>query len=455
MNIKKRLLSIILILMEIGAQGQTPKGWWLGMLEEHGLPLNMQITEQDGHPAVLMYSPAQQTDPMPSGSYSFSGDTLRYESKPLGLKMKLIYRQNDSSWSCSFTQGFLASKLTLYPTDTLYQLKRPQTPKAPFPYDEIAARVERKKAGVVLTGTLTMPYDIDPGFSRGKKTKYPAVVLVSGSGQQNRDEELMGHKPFLVLADYLTRQGIAVLRYDDRGTGGSTGDVANATTLDFADDAEAMMEWLRQQPGIDPDRVGIVGHSEGGLIAPIVASRNRHTGFIVLLAGPGYSGGEILLQQNEALWQAQGADTALISLRLRFLSALFAGDSNADQLLTPYSKEQLKEAGLNKGGVMMLRQQLENPWMKTFISLNPKPYLKKTRCPILAINGEKDLQVPSLKNLLSIQYWAPQAEVHPMPGLNHLMQHCKTGLPNEYMLIEETMSPEVMELVAKFILRTK
>lgn len=448
---KRQLLILILALLGLSATAQTPNGWWIGILEEAGLPLNLNITEKEGEPWAVFYSPLQQKGPMVTSSCKFKGDTLIYNSKSISLKIKLIYRHENNTWHGTFQQGFVSAKMDFEPTDTLYEPRRPQTPKAPFPYDSKEVLLTRKKADVTLTGTLTMPIDIDPGFSRGKAPLHPAVVLVSGSGQQNRDEELMGHKPFAVLADYLSRQGIAVLRYDDRGMGGSHGEIANATTLDFADDAEAMMNWLRKQPGIDPRRVGIIGHSEGGMIAPIVASRNKHTKFVVLLAGPGYAGSEVLLQQNKVLLQAQGLDSAQLDIRLRFMAALFAGDTNADRLLAPFSKEELKAMGLNSGSVALIKKQIAIPWFQAFLKIDPARYLTKTKCPILAINGEKDMQVIGPENLSRIKELAPHAQTHLMPGLNHLMQHCQKGTPNEYMLIEETLSEDVMALIVQFV----
>lgn len=450
------LFLLVFLTMGVESLAQDWTGrWWLGILSEAGLPLNLNIVEQDGKPWAVFYSPAQSKSPMPTTKSVFSGDTLRYESKSLQLKMRFVYDRESDSWRGRFTQGLLSSEMVLSPTDTLYQMRRPQeesiAARTMKYYDEHEVVVQRKRAGVTLAGTLSMPVDVDPWFSRKGPQPKPAVVLVNGSGQQNRDSELMGHRPFAVLADYLAERGIAVLRYDDRGVGGSKGEVNGATTMDFADDAEAMMEWLRKQPGIDPKRVGIVGHSEGGLIASIVASRNRHARFAVLLAGPGCSGRDVLIQQSRALLTAMGMDSALVERRQAIFEAYYDDPAKADSIVALLSKDERKALNLEKPVVAALKMQLELPWMKAFLTTDPSVYLRKVRCPMLAINGDKDLQVLAEPNLKRIKQLVPQAELRLMPGLNHLMQHATTGSPTEYMLIEETMSEEVMAEVERFV----
>ena len=425
--------------------------WWLGFLEEASLPINIKF-EAEG---PVLFSPMQSDEAMPASVWSYKNDTLRLSHKGTGLKMTLAWNAADSSFAGSFRQNLLHTQIRFVPADTLYTLVRPQTPCPPYPYKEIEVVVRRKKAGVTLAGTLTIPDGEGP---------FPAVVLVSGSGQQNRDEELLGHKPFAVLADYLTRNGIAVLRYDDRGVGGSKGEVESATTLDFAADAEAMFSWLRKQKRIDSRRVGIVGHSEGGMIAPIVASRCGKVSFIVMLAGPGCSGADILLQQNERILELAGVQRRLIDARIGAMRSFFGmidtldvGKYNdayialADEHSKGLTADERKQAGLRKGDAMAMAMQMGVPWMRCFIKLDNTDYLRKVRCPILAIGGDRDCQVLPC-NLDSIAA-ATQGRAYTvlMPGLNHLMQHCQTGATSEYMAIEETMAPEVMDLISGFI----
>lgn len=464
MKTLKRLSLILMLCVATSLQAQQlplsfmpyQGHWWLGMLEEASLPINLTFGTDNDEIKPILYSPMQSAEPMPATKWSFDNDTLRINHKPTGVRLVLVWNPADSSFSGTFRQGMLRAQIHFAPADTLFSVVRPQTPQPPFPYAEREVVIERKKTGVTLAGTLTIPEGKGP---------FPAVVLVSGSGQQNRDEELLGHKPFLVLADYLSRHGIAVLRYDDRGVGGSKGDVAKATTLDFADDAETVFNYLRKQKQIDSKRVGIIGHSEGGMIAPIVASRNSKVAFIVLLAGPGGTGADILLQQNERLYQLQGMPQELIDRRLDFMRSVFAlGDTISnysaavlklcEEKTEGLTAEQRRQIGMTKGETMMFVSQMEIPWMKAFVKLNSADYLRRTHCPILAINGDRDCQVLPI-NLKAIAD-ATKAPVTtlPMPGLNHLMQHCTTGAPSEYMLIEETIAPVVLEAIADWILRT-
>ena len=412
----------------------SPVGkYWLGVVPGAGLPLN--LAEQDG--GWVLYSPAQTGDqPYPATEWSLRNDTLRYINSDLGVRITL--KVEPSRMTGKFRQMFTNCDITFEPAEGLFQMERPQEPQPPYPYREEAVRVQH--GNITITGTLTRP---------AEGGEVPAVVLVSGSGQQNQDEEIVGHKPFKVLADRLTRNGIAVLRYNDRGIGGSTGEVENATTYDFAEDAEACFEWLRRQPGIDPKRVGIIGHSEGGAIAPIVASRNRKVAFVVMLAGPGCTGKEILLQQNRWIYELAGVDSALLAVRLQYLEALFEGREY--KIPESLSKEERKAAGLDRGSLMMGEKQMEMPWMQAFLKLDPKRYLPKVKCPILALNGALDCQVTATENLNNIKQLNRRAEVVLLPGHNHLMQHCETGKPEEYILIQETLSEEVIDQILKFI----
>ena len=470
----KSLLSRILTLglftaLSVMSQAQMPSQfdghWWLGMLEEASLPLNITFGK-DSSDAVspVLYSPVQSAEPMHPSSWSFSNDTLRMQIKDIGLKMTLSYKPDDSVFAGRFKQGLLVTDITFKPTQGLFKLNRPQEPQPPFPYSEQRLVLKHKdgRGEMINVGaTLTMP---DGGYG-----KVPCVLMVSGSGMQNRDEELLGHKPFLVISDYLARNGIASLRYDDRGSGESTGDIKSVTTDDLADDAEWLFNWLRKQPGIDANRVGIVGHSEGGCIAPMIASRNRKVAFIIMLAGPGIDGGEILRLQNRDLYLANGVDSSLVAMRDAFLKDCFDAlpkhkDSELDSIFKTFanqhskglSKADRKKVGLTVYEASQMAQQMQIPWMRRFIEITPTDYLKKVRCPVLALNGSKDLQVSASENLSAISK-SVKAELlttKQFDGLNHLFQHCDTGLPSEYMLIEETISPEVLEFITHWILTT-
>ena len=356
--------------------------------------------------------------------------------------------------------------------DKLPELKRPQVPKKPFPYDVREVTYENtagenkagenKTAGIKLAGTLTLPRASDSQA----QTPYAAVLLITGSGPQNRDEELLGHKPFLVLADYLTLRGIAVLRVDDRGVGGSTGDLNEATSVDLAGDALAGVEFLKSQKDIDPRRIGLIGHSEGGLIAPLAAARSSDVAFIALIAGPGTSGEQILYSQGALILKAVGDGDDKIAHQRQLQEKLFAvvkreRDNSAaeKQLAEIFAAEldQLSDAEKKAAGNAEAKYKaILTPWFRYFLTYDPRPTLAQVKCPVLAVIGERDLQVPSKENLPGIEKALQSGgnkdfTVRELEGLNHLLQKCQTGSPTEYGQIEETMSPMALELIGDWI----
>ena len=427
--------------------------WWTGWSQQTSLALCIHQTDN----SFELYSPLQTSDPIPVSKWSLHNDTLRLECSSIGFKATLTKR--DSSWTGTWRQGLLKESITFHPADTLYQLRRPQTPQPPYRFNEetiTADYTDSQGNAVHLEGTLSYPKGAGP---------YPTLVLVSGSGQQNRDEELFFHKPFLVLADYLASRGIAVLRYDDRGVGASTGPLDSADTYLFAEDAEAMFNALKNNPHVDPARLGIGGHSEGGAIAPMVAARNKDVKFVVMLAGQGCTGLEVLMQQNEALYHVKGVSDSLVAVRTRCMRELF--DLPKESSVKDYqavilrhtsglSKEQIDSIDLKKGTAYALKQQLGTRWMQTFLHLDPAEYLPKVKCKILALNGWKDCQVLCEPNLNRIEdLTGGRAVCNQQRWLNHLFQHCETGSPDEYMLIEETFAPQTMKTIADFINETK
>jgi pimeloyl-ACP methyl ester carboxylesterase len=328
------------------------------------------------------------------------------------------------------------------------QLRRPQNPVKPYPYREEDVTYKNKQAGIKLAGTLTTPQGKGP---------FTAVLLITGSGQQDRDESLMGHKPFLVLSDYLTRRGIEVLRVDDRGIGGSGGNFATSTTADFATDVEAGVTFLRARREVNKRKIGLVGHSEGGVIAPMVAARNRNIAFIVMMAGSGIPGTDLIVEQVRAIALTAGippdrADIA--AAKQRQIVTLVRDEKDTDTL-----KRKLRELiakDVPAGQIESTITQLTSPWYRYFMALDPATALSKVTGPVLAINGEKDLQVPPKINLPAIRKALEAGrnknfEVIEMPGLNHLFQTAKTGLVSEYAQIEETMSPAALEKMAGWI----
>ncbi len=337
---------------------------------------------------------------------------------------------------------------------------RPQEPKPPFPYR--TEEVTYRNGDVVLAGTLTLPEGAGP---------FPAAVLLTGSGAQNRDEELFGHKFFLVLADHLTRGGLAVLRADDRGVGGSTGSVTRSTTSDFADDALAGVALLRARPEIAGGCVGLIGHSEGGIAAPMAAVRAPgDVGFVVMLAGTGVPLGEVILRQSELIMRAGGADSLTVKTELArtrlVLDRLAAGADSTSiradlERLIRDQRAARPDTGQDPADLTALLDAtisgLVTPWFRYATALDPREALRRVRCPVLAVNGERDLQVDPDQNLTEIERALREGgnqdvTIRRLPGLNHLLQTAATGQPSEYGLIEETMNPVALDTVRDWIL---
>ncbi len=349
-----------------------------------------------------------------------------------------------------FTQRGMTFPLNLVKAEKKEQKKaRPQDPLPPFNYHIEEVTFVNEKEGNTLAGTLTIPEGEGP---------FPAMVLVSGSGQQNRDEELMNHRPFWVIADYCARHGIAVLRYDDRGIGGSTGEVENATSMDFSYDAEAAFDYLRNRKEINATKVGILGHSEGGVINFMVAARRPEVAFLVSLAGPSVNGIEVLKEQQKAILRASGMTEEAVQFNSNTNAQMFdiieasSSREEADSLL----RNLLKGWGYNEELTEQTVGQMASPWMYYFLKYDPTEAIVKTNCRALLLNGSKDLQVIASQNLLAYEkiiadYGKTNMTLRELPGLNHLFQHCETGSPNEYFEIEETISTEVLEMIVGFV----
>ncbi len=456
----KALILTISALLALGcALAQDITGDWHGMLDAGGQKLRIvvHIQASDDSLSASFDSPDQGAFDLPASSVSFVGNILLMEAD----YPPITY---EGEWQDGVIVGFFKQSGYEFPLDLRREelakpvYVRPQEPREPFPYLIEELRFANADAGIELAGTLTLP---------GSEGPYPAVILISGSGAQDRNEDIVGHKPFWVIADHLARQGIASLRYDDRGFGESEGDFSAATSVDFAADARAALEYLKTRAEIKD--IGLMGHSEGGLIAPLVASQTPDVSFIVMLAGPGVRGDRILLSQEELIWRAENTEEAEIQRQIyvsgKIYELILAGgepdslqvrirdfveQSIADSLVTipeGYSKEDV---------IDQYTSGMTSPWMLWFLRHDPAPVLEQVGCPVLAVNGSLDLQVPAAENLAAIGAALEIAgnedyTLREFPGLNHLFQKSETGHPNEYARIEETFSPEVLDFITEWI----
>jgi hypothetical protein len=466
-QIESGLLKIILVIltMVVGFVSYAENrvvGHWEGQIEIPGQPIAVKIdlTVNDGDWSGTIDIPAQGAKGLPLSDILVveEDSSLRVKFSIRGVPGNPTFdgKLQDGAITGPFSQGGATFDFRLSRDSVVKDPARPQEPKPPFPYkiEEVAFQ----NGTVNLAGTLTLPEGDGP---------FPAVLLISGSGLQDRDETLVGHKPFWVLADHLSRASIAVLRVDDPGIGKSTPHPKSPTTADFATDVEAGVAFLKQDDRIG--HVGLIGHSEGGLIAAIVASRSSDVAFIVLMAGPGVPGAELLRKQNERIFDAAGIASErkqnLLVLLDRLFTILTSEDMAADarrQGVEEIVRQQLEINGVppaqqDEAQVRILAEQSLTPWMRYFLTFDPRPALEKIKVPVLALNGELDVQVDADQNLTAITVALEKGgnrnvTVHRLPEHNHLFQRAKTGLVNEYGAIEETLSPKVLNLIRDWVL---
>ena len=429
-------------------------GAWVATLDtgEGHLRLIFHIVNTEDGLVATVDSPDQNMKGLPASSVTRKDASLKMEWKAIGGSFNGKLNGDLSAIEGTWAQSEREFPLVLKRAKDASELerRRPQEPKKPYPYREEQVQYPSKGAGVTLAATFTIPAGKGP---------FPAVVLLTGSGPQDRDETLVGHRPFLILSDHLTRKGIAVLRADDRGIGKSTGEFTTATTADFADDAEGGFAFLKTRPEVDPHRIGLIGHSEGGVEAPIVAARNPEVAFIVLMAGPGIRGDQILISQARDISEAGGmshADAEKAAEREKKILALV--EDEKDNAVLDTKLRQILTSEVPSALVGLQVKQVQTAWFRYFITFDPAATLRQVKCPVLAINGEKDLQVRPSENLPAIRKALeaggnPHFETVELPGLNHLFQTAKTGSPAEYGEIEETMSPVALEKMSSWILK--
>jgi len=456
------ILLLNILCIAVFAQDAAPlKGDWSGVLDAGAAKLKLILhftVDGDGKWRGTMDSPDQGANGLKMDTVTFEGQTLKFTMQALGASYEGTLKDNEITGK--FSQSGMTFPLN-FKRPTAAETappKRPQTPQQPYPYNEEEVTFENQAANLKLAGTLTTPRT---------KAPFPAVVLITGSGPQDRNESLLGHQPFLVLSDHLTRAGIAVLRFDDRGVGKSTGKFATATSQDFASDVLAAVTYLKTRKEINAKKIGLVGHSEGGLIAPMCAVQSKDVAFIVLMAGPGVPGEEILYEQAALIARAEGGTESAIAENRKMQEQLFAVVKTEKDATVVEKKLQEIVAATVAAAPAAQRKTLEttltaqvksvnSPWFRYFLTFDPRPTLRQVKVPVLALNGELDLQVPPKQNLPEIAKSLKAGgnkkfQTVELSKLNHLFQSTKTGAFSEYSRIEETISPTALTLMSDWI----
>ncbi|MGQ9644902.1 MAG: alpha/beta hydrolase family protein, partial [Ignavibacterium sp.] len=392
------ILFLSLSLSSFLAQEKDLSGSWVGKLKlPNGIQLtivfNLQKTNDDY--SCTLDSPDQGAKGIPCGKVRIENDSINIDVPAIVGNYTGKINYDDKKITGYWNQAGSSLELNLEYTKEVTEPKRPQEPKPPFPYNVEEVKYRNEKDNITLAGTLTYPKE---------NKKYPAVVLITGSGAQNRDEEIFNHRPFLVIADHLTKNGFVVLRFDDRGYGESEGSHSLATTMDFAEDVRSAVNYLKTRDEVDKNKIGLIGHSEGGMIAPIVASSNDNIAFIILMAAPGVPGDSLLYLQTELIYKAEGQNTEKIQQTLKVLREVYAilksdeKDTSLreklkikfQELFNQLNEEEKKQYGDPETYMEMEIRMVMSPWFRYFLKFNPIEYLEKIKCPVLAINGERD-----------------------------------------------------------------
>ena len=458
--IKKSKIVILILLNSTIAISQNFSGTWSGKLQNQvtELQLVFNIEKEDAAYKGTMDSPSENVSGIPLSNVAIDDSKVTFEISRLKIKYEGVLNK-DGALEGIFNQQGTKIPLVLSKKrgETLSKNNRPQEPIKPYAYISEDVTFKNNIDDVTLSGTLSLP---------DNNGKFPAVILVTGSGPQNRDQEIAGHKPFLVISDYLVKKGIAVLRYDDRGFGKSSGDFSSADSFDFAQDAIAAVNFLKNRNQIDSNKIGVIGHSEGGLIAPIASNISESINFMVLMAAPSSSGDKILLDQIRLQKNFTGLSETELETELKTSKKVFDIIKNTrnEVKMIEKLKSYLKES-INKNEIpshMTIDEFVEiqskamtSKWMQFFLKHNPVDELKKIEVPVLAINGTKDVQV-SFSHLDNIKDAITKSgnsnvTIKAFEGLNHLFQKCETGAISEYIKIEQTISPKVLETMSNWI----
>jgi uncharacterized protein len=477
----KKIFSICpIVLFGIQSSAQNITGTWQGNLDFQGklIPIVFHISEDSTNKSKASFdSPSQHAFNLPCNEVILKDDSVILimdilKGKYAGQLSK-DKKQIDGLWF----QGAGSLPLTVTKISgeaAIKEQKRPQTPKPPFPYFSEDVVYMNADQSIQYGATLTYP-KADSADHSAKANTFPAIILITGSGQQDRNESIFDHKPFAVIADYLTKKGFVVLRVDDRGIGKTSGIFEESTTADFAKDVEVSLNFLEKQPQVNKEKIGLIGHSEGGMIAPMVTDKRREIKFIILLAGPGIPIIDLMQQQIEAVSISEGKSTAEAKANGYLMHTVWEEVEKNEDSATTIKNIRMKIdiwsktldtttlAKIKSNDTASINNQitqaitaLNSKWYKYFISFNPQPYLQKLNCKVLALNGSKDVQVIATSNLSGIRSSlkkskSPEYETIEIPGLNHLFQTCIKCNPSEYNDLEESFSPKALEIMGTWL----
>jgi alpha/beta superfamily hydrolase len=453
--------------MQSIAQTKDVTGIWEGKLQAN-VTLHLVFHFQqvgDGKYKGTMDSPDQNAKNIPCSNITVNNDSVIVEISVAGISYKAILL-GDSTMAGDFLQGGFVIPLQLQKVAKATEANRPQTPKPPFTYNSEDVEYDNADKTVHFGATFTYP-----------KTggKFATALLITGSGQQDRDETIFEHKPFAVIADYLTKKGYAVLRVDDRGMGKTKGSLKNATSEDFAKDAMASLQYLHTRKEVDIKKIGLIGHSEGALIADIIAAQDKSINFVIMLGGPGLVGKDLMALQNQAYLESNGISTMAATAYKELYTQLAdialkdstREEANAEawdhfiswkdkQIAPVLSDLNFNDTTADKKQIMGLVQSFRIPWYRFFMQADPSTYIQQFTCNVLALNGDKDIQVLPTENLAGIKAAllkskSPNFSTEAMPGLNHLFQHCNICTIQEYSTIEETFAPEALDRMGAWL----
>jgi pimeloyl-ACP methyl ester carboxylesterase len=478
--LQKVLWLCFILFLSFESPAQNITGTWQGNLNIQGtqLPIVFHIAKDSTNKLIASFdSPSQHAFNLPCNEVNIKDDSVILMMAMIKGKFAGLLSKDKKEITGMWYQGAGSLPLVVNKTSEIASVKeqkRPQTPKPPFPYHSEEVEYSNADNSINFGATLSYP-ETDSSKPNTKGLTYPAIILITGSGQQDRDETLFGHRPFAVIADYLTKKGFAVLRVDDRGIGKTTGVFDTSTTLDFAKDVEAGIDFLEKQPQVNKEKIGLLGHSEGGMIAPMVADKRKEIKFIVLLAGPGIPIMDLMQQQIEAVTVSEGKSPEEAKANSYLMRTVWEevnkNEDSATTVRNIRAKIDVWEKTLDTATLAKIKSMnsaaintqitqattaLGSKWYKYFISFNPQPYLQKLNCKVLALNGSKDVQVIATSNLAGIKSslqksGSPKYDIVEIPGLNHLFQTCIRCSPSEYNDLEESFSPKALEIMGNWL----